>query len=225
MYIPIIKNNFEVTILELINYSLEVTKKTLLENVNIRFDKGHINHILGANGVGKSCFSKSLIGLFDYKGTVSNIDFPVIIGSYSNIPLDLTLLDLIKYLRKKYDNKKLNNFIKLLQIDNFSDKELCLKSLSDGQKQKIKLLCFLIDEPKFIILDEFTTSLDKKSTLEIYDFLKVYVKEKNVLCLNITHNLSDIEYMTGEYFYFGNKNLIKVNSKEEIFNLYIKGEQ
>lgn len=42
------------TAMKLINYSLKVGKKKLLENVNISFDKKYINHILGSNGAGKS---------------------------------------------------------------------------------------------------------------------------------------------------------------------------
>lgn len=38
------------TAMKLINYSLKVGKKKLLENVNISFDKKYINHILGSNG-------------------------------------------------------------------------------------------------------------------------------------------------------------------------------
>lgn len=42
------------TAMKLINYSLKVGKKKLLENVNISFDKKYINHILGSNGAGMS---------------------------------------------------------------------------------------------------------------------------------------------------------------------------
>lgn len=209
--------------MKLINYSLTVQRKELLKNVNIGFKKGIINHILGSNGVGKSCFAKSLLGVFKYTGTVDTAMSPVVIGSYTNISTDLTTNDIIQYLEKKHSAKHVNKFINLLNLKKTINFKLCLKNLSDGQKQKIKLMCFLIDEPEFIILDEFTSSLDKKSILEIYDFLKMYVQDKNVTCLNITHNLTDIEYLPGLYYYFNDKNITQIDSKEKIIDVYVKG--
>lgn len=81
----------------------------------------------------------------------------------------------------------------------------------------------LIPSPKIIILDEFTSALDKSSTLEIYKFLNEYVTQNDVTCINITHNLSDIEYMPGNYYFFSNKNIVIVDSKQEIIDLYMRG--
>lgn len=149
--------------MELINYSLTIQKKVLLKDVTIKFNSGIVNHILGSNGVGKSCFAKSLLGLLNYKGTVFTPSAPIVIGSYTNIPMDLTTHHLLGYLKKKYGQKQVEKFIKLLNLEESIDYSLCLKDLSDGQKQKIKLMSFLIDEPNVIILDEFTSALDKKA--------------------------------------------------------------
>lgn len=95
--------------------------------------------------------------------------------------------------------------------------------MSDGQKQKLKLLFFLASEPKVTILDEFTTSLDKKSMLESYQFLNDYISNNGGIIINITHNLSDIEHMPGSYFYIEDRNIIEIENKEILYDLYIKG--
>ncbi|WP_156972122.1 hypothetical protein [Syntrophaceticus schinkii] len=91
------------------------------------------------------------------------------------------------------------------------------------RNKKIKLLSFLSAKPRIIILDEFTSALDKSSSLDIYGFLKEYAGNNGVTSINITHNLSDIEYMPGIYYYFSNKNIVRINTKEELFDLYVKG--
>jgi putative peptide transport system ATP-binding protein len=101
---------------------------------------------------------------------------------------------------------------------------LAIKKMSDGQKQKIKLLAFLSANPKVIILDEFTNALDKNSALDLYHFLSIYNKMHEVVIINITHNLSDLEYMEGKYYYIHNHKIDQIESKKEIIEMYVKGE-
>ncbi len=206
-----------------VNYSLKVGNNKLLDNLNISFEDKVINHLLGSNGVGKSCFAKSCLEMLPYTGVIEGMDStPVLISSYSNIPLDFMISDIVNILEKRFPKERLTYFWNLLNLDNIP-KKIRIKKMSDGQKQKIKLLCFLIQLPKIIILDEFTSALDKSSTLEIYNFINSYVKENNITCINITHNLSDIEYMPGNYYFFNDKNIIKIDSKEDMINAYVKG--
>jgi len=202
------------------NYSLKVGKKQLFKDVNLTFEKGKINHILGDNGVGKSCFARSTIGLFEYTGTIK-VDKPIcLIGSYTAVPQDLKLLDILHILNLRFETTYVKKIFGLLNMSSIPD-NICISNMSDGQKQKIKLLSFLSSAPDVIILDEFTSALDKNSSLEIYEFFNQYIDNKKVI-INITHNLSDLEKMPGNYYYISNMSISQVLDKETIFNLYIK---
>ncbi len=83
---------------------------------------------------------------------------------------------------------------------------------------------FLSAEVDVIILDEFTTALDKNSTLDLYNFINEYLKIFDGVIINITHNLSDLEYMPGEYYYVSERNMLKISSKQEVIDRYIKGK-
>ena len=209
--------------MKLINYSLKV-KKELLSNVNVTFSEGKISHMLGKNGTGKSCFAKSVMGVFSYKGSIQtdarNI---VVIGSYSNIPLEMKVKDIIHIVNVKYDRKIVSVLKQKLQIHKIPCNNR-LKNLSDGQRQKVKLLFYLASEPEIIILDEFTNALDKESCMDIYGFLNEYLLEnKKSVIINITHNLADLEYMTGDYYLIDNKDIQHISKKEDIIERYIKG--
>lgn len=202
------------------NYCLSIGKKELFSNVTVNFEKGSICNLLGGNGVGKSSFAKSLMNMLDYSGEVIYNGSLCVIGSYTNVPYDLTINDMVKIIKKMHSIDLFDELYELLRIDGISP-DLKIGKLSDGQKQKIKLLFFLSSNPDIIVLDEFTSSLDKKSMLDIYNFLKSYNKKKEVLIVNITHNIMDLENLGGEYYYVTKKSIIPYKNKEKLLEDYV----
>ncbi|AXI26651.1 peptide ABC transporter ATP-binding protein [Gemella sp. ND 6198] len=202
------------------NFSLKVGNKKLFDDVNIEFSSG-ISHLIGRNGSGKSCLVKTLEKRFDYSGEVCATDF-VIIASYSNIPSDLKWSDLERVLNNdKCFIDKLKDTLNMQNID----KNIQISKLSDGQKQKLKLLFYLMKKPKIIIFDEFTNGLDKQTTLELYKFIKNYINEfKETICLNITHNMADLSELEGKYYLIENNNIKEYKNKEIVIEKYIKGD-
>jgi hypothetical protein len=53
--------------------------------------------------------------------------------------------------------------------------------------------------------------------------LNEYIKTSNTTIINITHNLTDIEYLEGAYYLIENKNILSNMTKEKVVNAYIKG--
>ncbi|HCX9126456.1 TPA: ATP-binding cassette domain-containing protein, partial [Staphylococcus aureus] len=87
-----------------------------------------------------------------------------LISSSSNIPNDITKDFLLSLLKSKFKNNR-QTFDKIYNILNIEaiPSNVLLKNLSDGQKQKLKLLSFLLEDHDLIILDEVTNALDKKT--------------------------------------------------------------
>lgn len=207
--------------MELIDFSLNIGGKTIIENCNIKFKLG-ITHILGNNGCGKTTLAKACSGLAKYNGTIIGNDNVLLLSSFTNVPQDLSLKDVETLLLKKFDKEKMEYFKNKLDLNNIM-KNISIKKLSDGQKQKIKIFCYLLSEPDVIFLDEVTTSLDKKTSNEIYEFLNDLRIQNTKTVINITHNLSDIEYVKGEYILIKDRNILKFDNKEDLINMYMKG--
>ena len=59
--------------------------------------------------------------------------------------------------------------------------------LSGGEKQRISIARAIINEPKIILADEPTGSLDKKTAEEIFNLLKKQINPKRIIIF-ATHN-------------------------------------
>jgi len=209
-------------VLDISGYTLKIKNNLLLDHAHLHFQPGGVNHIVGKNGVGKSRLAKDFIlnksGFFP-KHLSSNL---TVISSYSNIPEDISAKLLFKILIKRYDRMMLDQLSDLLNIENIPS-NILIKNLSDGQKQKLKLVSFLLENKEMIILDEITNSLDKTTVNEIHQFLNIYSRQhSNKIILNITHNLSDLKNIEGRYFLFQDKKLVQYENKDQLIKIYIE---
>lgn len=198
--------------MKLSNYTLEIAKKTLLKQTDVVFKKGEINYILGENGIGKSVFAKSLFHKHD------NI---TLIGSYTNIPNDVNFESLLIFLEQKFSSEKIAELYPMLGLDKI-DNKIKISKLSDGQKQKIKLLVFFLFEKEIIILDEISNALDRKTVNEIYSFLTQFLlKNRTNTIISITHNPLDVKLTEGSYFVFKDKTIQEVDSIKKLMAEYM----
>ena len=81
--------------------------------------------------------------------------------------------------------KKANNILKsvglLSRLDHYPSE------LSGGEKQRVSISRALINEPKIILADEPTGSLDKKTSEETFGLLKKQITSKRLIIF-ATHN-------------------------------------
>ena len=114
-----------------------------------------------------------------------------IIYQQDNLLSDFTALENV-YLsslalgNKKYDAlSKAKEILKKVglskRLDHFP------AELSGGEKQRVAIARALINEPKIILADEPTGSLDKKTSEEIFKLLKNQVNSKRIIIF-ATHN-------------------------------------
>ena len=90
-------------------------------------------------------------------------------------------------LDKSNCNDFINKFPKKLETE-VGDRGI---NISGGQRQRICLARALIRNPKILIFDEPTSSLDKKSSQLIFDILKKLLNQMTIIL--ISHNLDFID--------------------------------
>lgn len=188
--------------------------------VNAVFPKGGISHIVGRNGEGKSTLAKAMAGLVPSEGYIECSGETIsVIGSYSCIPSDLRVRTLMSLVKGRFSGRSAS-CLSCLDIGDIPTGRR-VASLSDGQRQKLKLLFFLSSHPDVVILDEFTESLDAGSADKVRSFLGAYVIATGKTVVNITHDMVDLQRMPGSYFLLENGTLTRFSKRENLVRRYI----
>lgn len=92
------------------------------------------------------------------------------------------------------------------------------RELSGGQQQRVGICKAIALNPKFLILDEPTSSLDVSVQAQILNTLKIIQREMNLTYLFISHDLSVIKHMSNRIgvMYLGQ--LVEMAPTDELFN-------
>ena len=178
-----------------------------LENINLEINKGEFVCLVGESGSGKSTLLsiistllkptkgelffenlnyKNIKDIDDFRKT--NIGF---IFQFHYLINYLTVKENIKLANEKATENEIHNLLKILRIDNLSNKYP--NEISGGQRQRVAIARALINKPKVIIADEPTGNLDSKNSLNVFEIFKKLSQEQ-VTVIVATHdkNLAQI---------------------------------
>jgi len=191
-----------------LNFSYNKHKKSIFENLSVNFAKG-FNVILGPNGAGKSTLLKAIFGLLKYQGEIcydginlSKINFNKKTELISYLPqmdlnispltvLEMVLLGRLPELNQKISDEDIKAVTEILKVLNIED--LITRSfseLSGGQKKMVFVAQTLVRNPKLILLDEPTNSLDLQKQLELCQFLQNFIELKKVDIVTVLHDIN-----------------------------------
>ncbi len=140
-------------------------KNIVLNGVDLVANFSEITCIIGRNGAGKSTFLKSLMKEIPFTGEFlfnnSPITKKVLVENFEYIPQvsllieDLSVRDNLVLLRKKGREFYLDSY---KNIEELFDKKA--RELSLGQKRRVVIESAIVNEPKFLIMDEPLAGLD-----------------------------------------------------------------
>ena len=194
--------------IEVINLSKKYKSKNAVSNVNFKINENEIVGLLGPNGCGKTTTIGMILGLLKpSNGEVlingKNIETNKIsllhkmnfISPYIELPKKLKVRQNLIVYCKLYNVDDLENRINYLsdklRLSDLLDK--ITGELSSGQKNRVSLAKALINDPKVLLLDEPTASLDPETGDFIRTFLENYKKEKKISVLLASHNMDEVK--------------------------------
>ena len=113
------------------------------------------------------------------------------------------------------DEKKLNEIIKIIGLEN--RKNVKIENLSSGEIQKANIGLGLLSDADLFLLDEPTSNMDLVNQIRILDMIK-NLTNSNITSVIIMHDLN-LSSSYGDYFIGINPNhKIVSGNKQEFFN-------
>jgi ATP-binding cassette subfamily C protein LapB len=190
-----------------VSYQFEESSQPTLNNLSFKIPAGQKVALVGKMGSGKSTLSRLIAGIFvPTQGSilidgvdVRQID-PADIRKNIGVMLQdswlfsVTVRENIQMGFNEYDDQHVLEVCKIAGVDDFVgshpkgyDLEIRERGigLSGGQKQAINLARSLLHDPKVLLLDEPTSSMDQGSEKKIVDTLKEVCVDKTMLI--VTH--------------------------------------
>lgn len=191
-------------IVRLENVSVSADNYPILEDVNLSLNDDDLVAIIGPNGSGKTTLLKVILGLITpSEGRVSVFGaspakgrkfvgyLPQYVSFDRSFPIsifDLVLMSRYKGFLTKYtkdDVEAVENALEAVEMEGFKERQI--GSLSGGQLQRALLARAIAREPKLLLLDEPTASVDPEMQQTFYELMNK-LKEKMAIVL-ISHDV------------------------------------
>ncbi|WP_257789189.1 ATP-binding cassette domain-containing protein [Spiroplasma clarkii] len=174
--------------------------------MSLTIKDGEVLGLLGSNGSGKTTLLDIIIG--QQKPTSGTVSIDGKKDGYKNVgiqfqegswPKGVTAKLLIQYFRRKQKALTEEYVIKLIELFEIKDfLELDLNQLSGGQKQRLNTLLAVINDPKYICLDEMITGLDLKMQLKLIEWIGELKKHQKTIII-ISHNPEEVEVLCDSF--------------------------
>lgn len=200
-------------IIKIENLTKRFGNVTVLNNVNVNFEKEKIYGIVGRNGSGKTMLMKCICGfLKPTEGTITvsekvvgkDVEIPPDIGVIIETPGFVTNysgyknLKLLASVRGKITNDEIVEAMNIVGLDAKNRKHVGKYSL--GMRQRLGIAQAIMEKPKILILDEPMNGLDNDGVQHIRNVL-LELKEQGTTIILASHNKEDIDVLCDRVCY------------------------
>lgn len=204
--------------------------QSVLRNINISMEYNDILGVVGESGSGKSTFAKVILGMispqsgdviFEGKSILEKKNrskMSIVFQDYkASVNPKFTIKQIIeeplrlrnsKYLTRKDRNMKTEELMKEvdLPLDMLARYP---HQLSGGQLQRVCIARAVATNPKLIVFDEATSSLDIKTQISILDLLIALKKKYGISYIFISHDLEAVSYICNKVAIFNEGSVVE----------------
>lgn len=197
-------------ILELRNANIYQGKSMILQDVNIRVERGEFVFLVGKTGTGKSSLLKTLYGelqLTEGEGEVVGFDLKKL--TWKTVPFLRRNVGIVFQDFQLLNDRNVQDNLKfVLSATGWKDQKLIEDKINDvldkvglrtkgfkypfelsgGEQQRVDIARALLNSPKLILADEPTGNLDPETTDEIMNLLFHISRDFGTAIVMATHD-------------------------------------
>lgn len=179
-------------------------KSNILENLNLKVEKGELVSLLGPSGCGKTTTLRVVAGFIEPKSgqfvmdnkdytklPVHKRNFGIVFQSYALFP-HLNVFDNIAFglkmrkLSKAEIKKAVDEIIEVVDMKQYASRYP--RELSGGQRQRVAIARALVIKPDLLLLDEPLSNLDAKLRLKMRVEIRKLQQRMGITTLFVTHD-------------------------------------
>lgn len=223
-------------ILKDINKSYE--DKVVLKDINLQVKEGQVVVILGPSGCGKSTLLRCINGLELINSGVmvfngneygdKNTNWReirqkvgMVFQSYDLFPhmnvIENLLIGPVKVQKRKKE-EVYEVALNLLNRVGIGDRVGSYPhELSGGQKQRVAIVRALCMNPKLMLFDEVTASIDPEMVYEVLQVIKELKTKESMTMIIVTHEMGFAKNVADTVIFMEDGNIVEVGSPNEFF--------
>lgn len=194
-------------------------EKRIFQGFDLEIEENTATAILGTNGCGKSTLMNLIAGSLRVDGGQIHVGGEDITGlaekdrakyfgrvhqnPSKGVCPSLSILENLALADNKTKSFNLSPLVDKKRIDHYKDlvaslnlglenmMETKVSLLSGGQRQSLSLIMASMNDPKVLLLDEHTASLDPRTSRLVMDKTRDLISRKKMTSLIISHNMED----------------------------------
>jgi len=210
----------------------------VINDLNLKVNKGEIVSIIGPSGSGKSSLLKLLVGLLvPQSGTISisnkKIEYTnkshlnyirnkiAIVFQQYNLFQNMNILKNVciapHKIKKRNKDEVVDQAIKLLEKVGLKDKlNSYPEELSGGQQQRVAIARALCLNPEILLLDEITSALDPELVKEVLDTIRL-LADDGMTMLIVSHEMVFVKELSNKVVFMDQGSIIEIDTPKNIF--------
>ncbi|MCH2224042.1 MAG: ATP-binding cassette domain-containing protein [Crocinitomicaceae bacterium] len=234
--------------IEVININKSFGDTQVLHDINVTFEKGKVNLVIGQSGQGKSVLTKCIVGLHqpdtgmikydgrDFTGldrkekkAIRQEIGMLFQGSalFDSMTVEENIMFPLTMFTKMTKKEKLDRVNFCLDRVNLSGKNNLLPAeCSGGMQKRIAIARAISMKPKYLFCDEPNSGLDPKTAIVIDNLIREITYEYDITTVVITHDMNSVIEIgdnvlfihNGKNWWEGDRKSIITTENEEILN-------
>lgn len=215
-------------LIEMHHINKKYREVAVLNDLNIKIERGSIAGIIGPNSVGKTTLLNIMSGLVtpdtgdvffegntisDNKHLIGYVPQEIALYQDLSVKENFRFFSGIYGLSKKDAADRTAYIYDIMVLKDVHKTRI--KNLSGGMKRRINIGVELLKDPKVLIMDESTVGIDLSARIGITDLVKK-LNGEGITIVFTSHHMNELENICTDFYFLKDGRVVLAGDREEI---------